>query len=89
LGAQGVFGEDVVGLVRELTAGRNTDSVIEAVGTDSAIQTAVQLAGRGGTVAVAGVPASITLDLVLQPRAPAVRRITPPTVSGPLMALIG
>ena len=65
LGAEGVFADDVAGLVRELTAGRNVDAVVEAVGNDAAIRTAIQVAARGASVAIAGVPTSATLDLPL------------------------
>jgi threonine dehydrogenase-like Zn-dependent dehydrogenase len=55
LGAEGVSGDDVVTGVQDLIAGRKTDSVIDAVGSDDAIQCAIQLAAVGGSVAVAGV----------------------------------
>ena len=62
-GAEGVFDDDVVGVIREITGGRNADSVIEAVGSDATIQTAIQIAAVGGSVSIAGVPASMTLEL--------------------------
>jgi alcohol dehydrogenase len=63
LGAEGVFDDDLVGVIRETTGGRNAESVIEAVGSDTTIQNAIQIASVGGSVSIAGVPASMTLDL--------------------------
>jgi alcohol dehydrogenase len=63
LGGEGISGDDVVGLIRDITDGHNADCVIEAVGSDTAIETAVQIAAIGGSVAIAGVPASLTLPI--------------------------
>ena len=46
---------DAEAAVLEATQGRGVDSVIEAVGADETIQTAIRLARAGGTVSVIGV----------------------------------
>lgn len=50
-------------LRRDPTGGRNADSLTEAVGSDTTIQTAIQGASVGDSVSIAGVPTSIILDL--------------------------
>ncbi len=64
-GAEGVYNDDVVAAVRELTRGRNADCVIEAVGHNATIETSIQLAAVGGTVAIAGVPVSMAIEFPL------------------------
>ena len=47
---------DVIAKIREATSGRMADAVIEAVGRPQAIRLAVEIAGRGATISVVGVP---------------------------------
>jgi S-(hydroxymethyl)glutathione dehydrogenase / alcohol dehydrogenase len=49
---------DVVGLVRELTAGRGADYVFVTVGSPAAVGQALSLTRRGGTVVLVGMPAA-------------------------------
>ena len=49
-------GEEAVERVRELTGGFGVHSVLECVGTDQAIRTAVGIARPGGAVGRVGVP---------------------------------
>jgi Zn-dependent alcohol dehydrogenase len=57
---------DVMGAVRALTDGRGADAVVVTVGLAQVIEGAIQLARRGGTVVVVGMPASgVTVGLDL------------------------
>ena len=49
-------GEMAVEAVRELTGGRGVPAVIEAVGTEQSMWTAVQIARDGGSIGCVGVP---------------------------------
>jgi threonine dehydrogenase-like Zn-dependent dehydrogenase len=49
-------GEEAVEAVRELTGGRGAASVVEAVGTPEAWETALGIARVGGTIGAVGVP---------------------------------
>ncbi|MFC7220980.1 zinc-dependent alcohol dehydrogenase family protein [Streptomyces polyrhachis] len=49
-------GEAAVEAVRELTGGQGAHAVLEAVGTEESMRTAVSLARDGGTVGYVGVP---------------------------------
>jgi len=49
-------GEEAVARVRALTGGFGVHSVIECVGTDQAMRTAIGIARPGGTVGRVGVP---------------------------------
>jgi threonine dehydrogenase-like Zn-dependent dehydrogenase len=49
-------GEEAVGRVKELTGGHGAHSVLECVGTEDAIRTAVEIARPGGAVGRVGVP---------------------------------
>ncbi|MFH8445913.1 zinc-binding dehydrogenase [Streptomyces sp. NPDC018026] len=49
-------GEAAVEAVRELTRGRGVPAVIEAVGTEQSMWTAVQIARDGGSIGCVGVP---------------------------------
>src|SRR5262249_5449264 len=49
---------DVVGLVREVTAGRGADYVFVTVGSPTAVEQALSLTRRGGTVVLVGMPAA-------------------------------
>lgn len=49
-------GDDAVERVRELTGGRRADAVIEAVGTEQAMRTAISIADHGAAVGWVGVP---------------------------------
>lgn len=49
---------DVAGAIRELTDGRGADAVLVTVGAVEAVEQAVRLARRGGTVVVVGMPRS-------------------------------
>ncbi|MDG2304958.1 MAG: alcohol dehydrogenase catalytic domain-containing protein [Candidatus Binatia bacterium] len=49
---------DTVARVQELTGGRGVDASIEAVGRDDSIKLAMDIAGRGATISVVGVPDS-------------------------------
>jgi L-iditol 2-dehydrogenase len=58
LGASYVTGPDELDILawsREVTKGHGFDSVIECVGSESALQSAVQTVRKGGTVVVVGV----------------------------------
>ena len=57
--------EHPVMAVADLTDGRGADVVIEAVGTESAFATSIDLVRRGGRVVVLGVYASETIDFQL------------------------
>jgi L-iditol 2-dehydrogenase len=46
--------DDVVGKVRELTAGRGADVAIEAVGADATVKTSIDSVRKGGTVTLIG-----------------------------------
>jgi 2-desacetyl-2-hydroxyethyl bacteriochlorophyllide A dehydrogenase len=48
--------EDIIARVREATSGRMAASVIEAVGRPESIRLAVEIAGRGATISIVGVP---------------------------------
>ncbi|MCX5202064.1 zinc-dependent alcohol dehydrogenase family protein [Streptomyces sp. NBC_00237] len=49
-------GEEAVAAVRELTGGRGAHSVIEAVGTEQSMSTALSIARDGGSIGYVGVP---------------------------------
>ncbi|MBO4206263.1 zinc-binding dehydrogenase [Micromonospora echinofusca] len=49
-------GEEAVEQARDLSGGRGFDSVVEAVGTATALRTAISVAADGGTVGFVGVP---------------------------------
>ncbi|MCB0914230.1 MAG: zinc-binding dehydrogenase [Actinobacteria bacterium] len=49
-------GRDAVAAVRELTGGRGVDHVLECVGTQESLETAIHIARRGGSVGFVGVP---------------------------------
>jgi len=51
--------------VASLTEGRGADIVIEAVGTESSFETAIEVVRRGGTVTVAGMYVSETVPVQL------------------------
>lgn len=51
--------------VSELTDGRGADVVIEAVGTEAAFETAVEVVRRGGTISVVGVYVSERVQIPL------------------------
>lgn len=55
--------DDTVARVMELTSGRGVDASIEAVGLDSSIQLAMQIAGRSATISIVGVPQSENLSV--------------------------
>lgn len=55
LGVEPVEGEDQRGAVRELTAGRGPDVVVEAVGSDATIELALKSVRQAGRVSVVGV----------------------------------
>jgi S-(hydroxymethyl)glutathione dehydrogenase/alcohol dehydrogenase len=50
--------DDVQALVRELTAGRGADYIFVTVGSPSAVDQALTLVRRGGTVVLVGMPAA-------------------------------
>jgi threonine dehydrogenase-like Zn-dependent dehydrogenase len=54
-----VRGEDAVTAVHELTDGVGADAVLECVGTDESMQTAIAVARPGATVGYVGVPHGI------------------------------
>ena len=56
-------GEDGVAAVRELTDGVGADAVLECVGTEQALLTAVDCARAGSTVGFVGLPHGVTLPL--------------------------
>ncbi|GAB3440568.1 zinc-dependent alcohol dehydrogenase family protein [Phycicoccus ginsengisoli] len=61
-GATGVVevrGEEAVAAVHELTGGIGADAVLECVGTDESMQTAIAVARPGATVGYVGVPHGI------------------------------
>ncbi len=64
LGAEPVDGDPRVG-VRELTAGRGANVVLEAVGADATIDLATKVAARGGRVSVVGVSQSSAFPMHL------------------------
>jgi propanol-preferring alcohol dehydrogenase len=47
-------GDDVAGVLRELTAGRGAEAVFDFVGTDATLTTALSQARPGGAVAIVG-----------------------------------
>lgn len=49
-------GDDAVAVVRDLTAGEGAHAVIEAVGTEESMRTAIRIARPGGVVGYVGVP---------------------------------
>jgi threonine dehydrogenase-like Zn-dependent dehydrogenase len=49
-------GEDAVAAVRELTRGQGAHAVVEAVGTEQSMRTAVGIARDGGAIGFVGVP---------------------------------
>ena len=51
-------GDDARQVVRGLTEGRGADCVLVAAGSTAAVELALQLVRRGGTVVIAGMPAS-------------------------------
>jgi hypothetical protein len=55
-------GEEAVDRVRELTDGLGTHSVLECVGLEQAVATALEIARRGGAVGRVGVPENDTLS---------------------------
>jgi len=55
-------GEEGVARIMELTRGVGADSVLECVGTQEAMQQAVQSTRPGGSVGYVGVPHGVTLD---------------------------
>ncbi len=59
LGAVALDGKDAVDSIREATAGRMADCVIEAVGSDLTMELAFELVGVGGTISVLGVNTSL------------------------------
>lgn len=61
LGAIPLAPEDAPAALAEATRGQGADAVIEAVGADATIRTAVELVRAGGTVAVVGV--NVRMDL--------------------------
>jgi threonine dehydrogenase-like Zn-dependent dehydrogenase len=56
-------GEEGIEAVRELTKGVGADAVLECVGTDQAMKTAIAVARPGATVGYVGVPHGIELPL--------------------------
>ncbi len=50
--------EDAARRVRELTEGRGADCALVAAGSTAAVELALRLVRRGGTVVIAGMPAS-------------------------------
>lgn len=65
LGAEGIFADDIVSAIRDTTHGRNADAVVEAVGSATTTNTAIQVAAVGGSVALAGIPPSESIELSL------------------------
>ncbi|MET7607090.1 alcohol dehydrogenase catalytic domain-containing protein [Streptomyces avermitilis] len=55
LGVEPVEGEDARTAIREMTAGRGPDAVVEAVGSDATIQLALKAVRQAGRVSVIGV----------------------------------
>ncbi|MFI1165476.1 alcohol dehydrogenase catalytic domain-containing protein [Streptomyces sp. NPDC020801] len=58
LGVEPVGGEDARTAVREMTGGRGPDAVVEAVGSDAAIELALKAVRQAGRVSVIGVSQS-------------------------------
>ncbi len=59
VGAEPVAVDDATAArVREMTGGRGVDASIEAVGRDDSIKLAMDVAGRGATISIVGVPQS-------------------------------
>ncbi|MEU6775191.1 alcohol dehydrogenase catalytic domain-containing protein [Streptomyces sp. NPDC046759] len=58
LGVESVGGEDARAAVREMTAGRGPDAVVEAVGSDATIGLALKAVRQAGRVSVVGVSQS-------------------------------
>lgn len=57
MGAQTLqYNDDLVEQVRSLTAGRGVDAVLEAVGSEESLRTAVAIARPRGAVSIVGVP---------------------------------
>lgn len=56
-------GDEAVIAVRDLTAGRHVDHVVECVGTAGSFETALQLARPGSTVGYVGLPHGVVIDL--------------------------
>lgn len=54
-------GEEAVEQVRQLTGGYGAHAVLECVGTDMAMQTALQIARPGGAIGRVGVPHDVTI----------------------------
>ena len=54
-------GEDAVERVRELTGGYGVHAVLECVGTDQSMQTALNIARPGGAIGRVGVPHDVTI----------------------------
>jgi len=60
----GERGDDAIARVRELTGGFGTHSVLECVGTQQSLDTAVAIARDGGAVGFVGVPHEVgTVDI--------------------------
>jgi threonine dehydrogenase-like Zn-dependent dehydrogenase len=59
-------GEQAIAAVRELTTGEGAPCVIEAVGTEQSMHTAISIARDGGTVGFVGVPHSAPAGLDLE-----------------------
>ena len=56
-------GEEGEAAIREITGGVGADAVLECVGTDTAIQTAFEIARPGSTVGFVGVPHGVELPV--------------------------
>lgn len=54
-------GPEAVELIRQLTGGHGAHSVLECVGTDLAMQTALKIARPGGAIGRVGVPHNVTI----------------------------
>ena len=65
LGAEPIEGDPRIA-VRELTAGRGADVVLEAVGADTTIDLAIKIAARGGRVSIVGVNQSAAFPMHMQ-----------------------
>jgi threonine dehydrogenase-like Zn-dependent dehydrogenase len=65
LGAASTIGaeEDAIATVREITAGRMADAVVEATGRPEGFALALRLVGKGGTVACCGENREVTLHV--------------------------
>ncbi|WP_328403341.1 alcohol dehydrogenase catalytic domain-containing protein [Streptomyces sp. NBC_00390] len=55
LGVEPIEGEDARTVIREMTAGRGPDAVVEAVGSDATIELALKAVRQAGRVSVIGV----------------------------------